>query len=205
VSEVKFTRSELRAKNLDRQLNNLIIIYGVKAIQEAVARVVPPPSAGRTAIDDLAEFGLEFERDARDWLAGRKLRTSRSLAINYAAINPGHSEISTFERVYRKLREKRDLHILDCAWRIASRECTPDKLIEALTAIHKIHPIPHYLKGIEWVRADVENFRRGIPFHDPDPLYSTITEKLEQARPRSERHPPFISRMRDLFYNRTIE
>ena len=112
------------SEDLTREITGLIARFGAAAVRDE-AKIQCKGDPGNKTIPDWPHLMEEFEKDARDWLAGReaaKLRTNYSIAKEFSNLFPGTREISTRKRIERKLREERKRAMLVSAFFIAERE-----------------------------------------------------------------------------------
>jgi hypothetical protein len=79
--------------------------YGADAVKAAVKEATKG-KRGRPREPDWVELSDVFKEDAREWLAGADpftTRTNYAIAKEFAQRNPGHSMVSTYKRIERKL------------------------------------------------------------------------------------------------------
>lgn len=91
---------------VNNEVRRLIRRFGADAVKRAVKEEAKAKRGPKKKPDwkELREF---IEADARAWLEGRdpfKSLTNHALAKAFAERHPGHSAISTFDRIKRKLR-----------------------------------------------------------------------------------------------------
>lgn len=100
---------DLVGPSVDDDLRRLIRRYGADQVKEGLKRLTTA-KRGRKKLPDWSSLRQEIDVDARAWLDGRdpfKERTAYAIAKAYADANPGHSYPATFDRIKRKLRDKR--------------------------------------------------------------------------------------------------
>jgi hypothetical protein len=105
VSNLSTDRAPIPTK-LRQEVRRLVGHYGGDAVKRAV-KGQTRTKRGPKKIADWKELRPFVIADARVWLEGRdpfKLLTNHALAKSFAERNPGHSAISTFDRIRRKLR-----------------------------------------------------------------------------------------------------
>lgn len=93
---------------LEGDLLAAIARYGRGEVRAMALKLTKPPR-GRPKMKDWPELRHVIEADAKDWLAGGDPiadRSNYSIAKEYAEKNPGHSAISTHQRIERRLAEK---------------------------------------------------------------------------------------------------
>lgn len=141
--------SELVGPTLEDDIRRVINRYGAAAVREAVAKLTKP-RRGRPKISDMRELQPVMQKDAREWLEGGdpfSTRTNYAIAKEYADSRPGHSAVSTCQRIERKLGKKpfdRRWYMLVTAMEITRAEypyALHIRALEELAAVENSHPV----------------------------------------------------------------
>lgn len=188
----------------------LILRYGADAVKRAVKEATKA-KRGPKKKPDWKELRDVIETDARDWLAGRdpfKLRTNYAIAKAFAERHPGHSPISTFERIERKLKTgpyDRRWFVFTTA-EIMTRDSYPHadhlRALEALAKLPKESGSAMWKRSLERAQAEVARFEAREE-HPPDA--SMTMEEIEEANaqaPLNALMPPSAN-LWGLFGNRS--
>jgi hypothetical protein len=99
---------DLVGPTVDDDIGRAIRRYGAEAVKLAIKKQTKAKK-GRKPEKDWPELRDIIEADARDWLNGKdplQTRSNYSIAQDFARRNPGHSAVSTHQRIERKLKKK---------------------------------------------------------------------------------------------------
>lgn len=171
------------------EVRRLIWRFGADAVKRAIKEETKT-KRGPKKKPDWKELREVVEADARDWLEGRdpfKLRTNHAIAKMFAESRPGHSAISTFDRIKRKLRigpYNRRWYILVTAEGM-SRDTYPHaaylRTLEALSKLPDANDV--WGSMLEMARASIADYER-LKGEAPAPTLSIgeIKEAVLEAR-----------------------
>ncbi len=98
-------KMDLVGPTVDDDIRRAIGRYGADAVKAAVKEATKA-KRGRKREPDWPELRPIIEADARDWLAGRDpfaARSNYAIAKQFSERSPGHSIVSTYKRIERKL------------------------------------------------------------------------------------------------------
>jgi hypothetical protein len=136
---------DLVGPTVDDDIGRAIRRYGTEAVKLAVKKHTTAKK-GRKPERDWPELREIIEADALNWLNGNdpfQTRTNYAIAQDFSRNHPGHSAVSTHQRIERKLKKKpydRLWHMLISAENL-SREGFPYGLhMRALEALAELSP-----------------------------------------------------------------
>lgn len=166
-------RMEIVGPTVHDDIRRAIWRYGEDAVKLAVKEATKA-KRGRKREPDLLHLQEVIEADARDWLAGNDpfaARSNYSIAKELSERNPGHSMVSTHQRIERKLSKgPRDRHWLTLVSAVRqSRDAGPYaahlRALEALTALPNPSELQVWQRLLESARSIISDFqaREGTP------------------------------------------
>lgn len=157
ASSAKF---DLVGPTVDDDVRRIIARYGADAVKVAVANQTKA-RRGRPPEKDWPELHDFLAQDAIDWLNGKEpfsMRTNYWIAKQIAEKRPGHSAVSTHERIEKKLKKWREQWMLYHAEHI-SRDAYPYKdHLRALAALANKSQYEIWGQILERSLAEVEDY-----------------------------------------------
>jgi hypothetical protein len=173
--------------DLDFQIRTLIARHGADAVCDALAKATKK-KRGRRPDEDWPFLSENMGLDAKDWLEGRdpfKLRTNYAVAKRFAEEHPGHSAVSTYARVERKLRDKRRWWMLVSAQQLARSEFPIADYLRAMDALGKLDRTTHVWADIlGFGRKRLDEYRATIGEPDPEMTYEAMAQALKDQHER---------------------
>jgi hypothetical protein len=162
-------------KTLEEEIARLILLHGKSEFREAAVRLTKG-TAGPRKIDDMPLFREIFDQDARDWL-DRKDPHKRvsTLGFMQSIIQKLGADLTSFDRIYRKLLECRTRSFLGRAYLISESAYPVSLHLDTIRALIAETKWPIWNKIEASVMLDVETFRE---------LYGDFTDEtsLEEIR-----------------------
>ena len=148
-------------KTLEEEIARLILLHGKSEFREAAERLAKGKS-GPKIIDDWPLLAPIYRKDARDWLDGNKIRSTK--AISEKIEQSLGKDLSGSDRIYRRMLMGRTRSYLFQAYLISESEYPVRRHLDAIRALIAETKWPIWTDVGARVMLDVETFidRGGI-------------------------------------------
>ena len=148
-------------KTLEEEIARLILLHGKSEFREAAERLAKGKS-GPKIIDDWPLLAPIYRKDARDWLDGNKIRSTK--AISEKIEQSLGKDLSGSDRIYRRMLMGRTRSYLFQAYLISESEYPVRRHLDAIRALIAETKGPIWTDVGARVMLDVETFidRGGI-------------------------------------------